>query len=650
MNEDIHMEGDEAVNIEVGEDVNIEGGEVVNIEDDEEVGEDTFEQMANHMLTFDTNETKELQVDDLLDIVRFLHGLWCHEEYGIMKLQERNMVFFGDKSQILERFRFYSSLMVALDKRLSNIDDVDGEKAKEITDKLNRISANILYGYDSMIQSYRQLYCNQPDITAALPPLRMDVFFNPIIEEDMKTHQKLIRYLLEECNRRGYKRQGVSMFAPKFTEEGQFTRTYVHACEISEFIYDAIYPYNQHIWLFSALTEKSGIARMCQEYLEKCREDDLPILEKDRTKFSYKNGLYDAETNTFFPYGKDPGWSPKTVCANYLDVHFEDEKYEEHICIHNDPLDIPTPSIQKILDGQDFEKEVCRWFYASVGRMIFPIGCKDNLQYFPFCKGTAGSGKSTILRLAAKFYNDVDVGNLMSEGQKTFSIEHIYDKYIFFCYDVDDKMNFSLTRWNQMVSGESIAIERKFKIALQQMWTVNGAFAGNSYPPWVDQAGNVSRRMLIWMFGKTVRDVDTYLFDKCLMEMGAFMKKCVSCYLQLLETVGKRGIWDAGVLPEYFHQTKRQMQAETNPLQSFLQSDKCIIDPIQHTSFNDFRAAYLIYCDELRLPKKRLTVDFCVPLFDPQDIVIIDVPLNANPDDYEGYTSKYLLGVTLSNC
>lgn len=623
-----------------------DGGNPVSIEDNEP--EDTLEDISSYMLTFDPKETSDLTPDNVLDICRFFHNVWCHDTYDIWKIHKRNLAFFGDKTQLLERFRTYSSIMVALDKRIESFEDIDGDLLKEVKEKSSLVSANILYGYDSMVQTYRQLYCNQPELQACLPPLRMDSFFVNIVDDEMKKHQKLIRYYLEECSRRGYRRQHTSLFEPKFTEEGNYTRTYTFACEISEFIYDAVYPYNQYTWLFSALTEKSGVSRLCQDYLEKCREDDLPVLKKDRTKFSFRNGLYDAKQNKFFPYNVSPEWSHNCVCANYIDVVFDHDAYESVMIGNNDPLNIPTPNIQKILDVQQFSSEVCRWLFASIGRMIFEVGNMDNWQYFPFCKGTAGSGKSTLLRLAAKFFNDIDVGNLMSEGQKNFSIEHIYDKFVFFCYDVDDKMNFSLTRWNQMVSGETISVERKFKIPVQQQWKTCGAFAGNSYPPWVDQAGNVSRRMLIFLFSKVVKVVDTHLFDKCLTELGALMKKSVECYFQLLNLHRNHGIWDNNVLPSYFHDTRIQMQAETNSLQSFVNSEQCIISNDRHVSFNDFRIAYIAYCDTLRIPKKRLTSDFCANVFDGKCITVINVPPNGDPNDYDGYTSRYLSGISLA--
>jgi hypothetical protein len=634
---------------------------------DEEPGEElgsSLEDLAKFQLEYNLDETDDLDAENLQHTVTFLHDVWCKIETDMQSLFQRNKIFFGESNEVLERFRSYSRILVRLDKRMGELTKpnpsetlLDQDQTKTISDQLSKISANILYGYESVVQMYRQLYCNKQEFRAMLPPTRMDVFFSPLAETEMKPHQKLIRFYLETCSRRQYRRQGTALLAPLYTEQGEFTRTFTHACEISEFVYEAISPYSQHIWLFSALTSSSGVSKHCQDYLSHCHEDDLPVIRKHRDKFSYKNGLFDARQNTFYTWGEEPlGWSDDAVCANYIDETFEFSRYREALAKRGDPLDIPTPNVQRILDSQNFEPEVCRWFFASVGRMIFDIGDLDGWQYFPFCKGTAGSGKSTLLRLASKFYSNVDAATLMSEGQKTFSTEHLQDKFVFFCYDVDDKMNFSLTRWNQIVSGESISIERKFKTAIEVVWKAAGAFAGNSYPPWVDQAGNVSRRMLIFMFEKMVRHTDPTLFEKCLKEMPAFMKKCVSCYMQLLERFANNGIWDRGVLPDYFHRTRREMQAQTNPLQAFLQSEKCIFGQDEHLSWSDFNAAFKAFCELQRLTKRKLTLDFCNPLFDPMGVTIV-VPPKQNElppgqsfqTHFHGYTTKYILGLSLNH-
>lgn len=617
--------------------------------EEEEEGDLSYADVADEMLKVNLDAIKTCTVGEIECIIRFLHDNWCDASQSLTDIHERNMAFFGNHTTMSSRYATFSKTVIYLDAHLSNLKFDDDSTLKNLKGQLVQVASNISYGFDSMVQSYRQLLCNQPQTQAALPSLRMDAFFSPIVESDMKSHQVLLEFYLEMASRRGYRKlANGALFKPKFTENGEFTRSYEYAMEISEFIYESLYPYERYKAQFLALTDNRSVPANMDANLKACYRDKLPFLIKDRTKFATRDGLFDARENKFYPYGVDPGWDSSVVCANYIDVHFEDDVYQQ--ALHEsggDPLAIPTPNIQKILDAQDLSPDVCRWIYASLGRMVFPIGLLDGWQFVPFFKGTAGSGKSTLLRLAAKFYNDVDVGNLMSEGQKNFSIEHLVDKYVFFSYDVDDKMNFSLTRWNQMVSGENVGVERKFKSVLPVTWTVGGAFAGNSFPPWVDQAGNVSRRMLVVMFVNVIRNVDTKLFDKCMAELGAFLKKCVGCYLYQLERHGGKGIWDKGVLPKYFHDTKHQMQAETNPLQAFLQSEGCRMGTHEHVGFTKFRTAYFAFCDQLRLTRKALTRDFYSNVFDPLDIKTIEVPDGADPEQYDGYDQKYLLGVSL---
>ena len=621
-------------------------------DDSEEEDEETFEEIANALLEADEKKISEFNFQELRDVVRHMHGVWCCPDHSDVQLCDRNLAFFGPHNMVQQRYKKFLSVtnaFVARAERLTEANLVDEREAGEVEKMLQQVSFNITFGYEMIVQLYRQKFCNNPALFGALPPIRIDALIGQMVEEDAKPHQRLIRFLLEVCNRRCYRKRGDSLFVPHFTENGDFTRTFQRHCSIREFIYDAIYPYEQHKWQFLALTSRSGVLRQCEEHLQFCRSNDLPQLVKDRTKFAFKNGLFDARANRFFPWGEPiEGFGHTVTCANYHDIEFDAKRYEDEMEENGDPLDIATPNVQKMLDTQEFEREVCRWFYASMGRMIFDIGDKDNMQYFPFCKGTAGSGKSTLLKLMAMFYQAIDVGNLMSEGRKEFSIEHLVDKYIFVCYDVDDKMTFSLTRWNQMVSGETIAVERKFKIALQMLWKVPGAFAGNSYPPWVDNAGNVSRRMLIFLFSKMVEVVDTKLFSKCLKEMGAFMKKCVSCYFQVLEEHQDKGIWDQGVLPQYFHENRRKMQAETNPLQAFLSSGECSFGPDEHMELGEFRTQYYAYCEALRLKRKNLTDDWCVSIFQPRGIQIVKPRPNDDPADHYGYTKKYVIGVRVN--
>ena len=544
--------------------------------------------------------------------------------------QQRNLITFGTHSEVEERFRCYSSKLSALklifDEKSTQL---EAEQRQETETEFGRIASNLFAGRENMVHLYLQMFTSHPDLARTVLHPAMEEFYQPLTLEEMKGHHKLILFYLLICQRRKYRKIKEVLYEPCYTMEGHFTHFYKPTLTVSEFIYDAIYPYTNHPVQFMQLTDRAATPKAVVAYLSNCKDDKLPFLTKSRTKFAYRNGVYDAQTDQFFLYEKAPDWPYCSVdlpahvtCCNYLDYEYEYRNYAA-----TDPLDIPTPHCQTILNSQEFERDVCLWSYASIGRLIFPVGLLDNWQYFLFYKGTAGSGKSTLLSLAALFFDFGDVGYLMAEGQHCFSIEHLYDKYVFFCMDADEKMNLSQTRWNQMVSGEMVAVERKFKIPLSLKWETTGAFAGNGYPPWVDRGGNVSRRFLIFLHEKVVSNVDPQLMTKCKSELPAFMKKCVACYHFVRQKFGHQGIWDNGVLPLYFHKTKKDLQAATNSLQSFLLSDDmCALGPTKSCDFSLFRNQYSLYCSKHRVLPIKLVGDTVEPVWKSHNItrVVID--------------------------
>ena len=543
--------------------------------------------------------------------------------------QLRNLITFGTHSEVEERFRCYSSKLRALklvfDEKSSQI---PAEQRQETESEFGKIASNIFAGRENMVHLYMQMFTSHPDLARTVLRPAMEEFYQPVTLEDMKGHHKLILFYLLMCQRRKYRKIKEQLYEPCYTNEGHFTHFYKPTLTINEFIYDAIYPYNNHPVQFMQLTDRAANPKAVVVYLTCCKDDKLPFLQKRRTLFSYRNGVYDAETDHFYLYEKVPDWPfcsvdlpESATCCNYLDYVFDYRQYEADMQDPADPLTIQTPHCQTILNSQEFDPEVCRWSYASIGRLIFPVGLLDNWQYFLFYKGTAGSGKSTLLSLAALFFEFADVGYLMAEGQQCFSIEHLYDKFVFFCMDADEKMNLSQTRWNQMVSGEMVAVERKFKIALATKWETTGAFAGNGYPPWVDRGGNVSRRFLVFLHDKVVTNVDPQLMSKCKQELPAFMKKCVACYHYVRRHFGHKGIWDDGVLPAYFHNTKKDLQAATNSLQSFLLSDDmCSLGPTKSCDFSLFRNQYNLFCNKHRVLPIKLVGDTVAPVWKSHNI------------------------------
>ena len=604
-----------------------------------------------------TSEIGEYSKTNIVVVVKWVHKLFCeHKDFD--DIQKRCSLMYPSYSNVKDDFKEYHQVIQAIEERVNEFDytHLEQELKQKLDESIYEIQSNIIRAREAVLCIYHQ----NADVIG-LYKGRMDDYFLNEQEVEHKNHQKLIVYVLEECRRQNLRKHNgkTALFCPYY-ENDIYTYHYKYKMEIGEFIHDCLYPHSTNSQMFLWLTDRPGTFRATVDYLTNCVDDKLPSLQRTRTMFSFKNGIYDAREDAFYPFAGDEDWEYNitsvdnhTVSAHFIDRVFQYRQYEDDMKANDDPMDIKTPNCQTILDSQEFERDVCMWSYGAIGRMIFPNGTLDNWQFFVFFQGIAGSGKSTILKIAANFYSEQDVGILMNEGQQNFSIEHLYDKYMFICYDIDKKLTLSQTRWNQMVSGEHMSVERKFKTAVQLQWQAAGAFAGNTYPPWPDNQGSVSRRFLIFKFDKVVKNTDPELEKKCTGdEFPAFLKKCVSCYHHLLKLHGKRGIWDRGVLPTYFHKTKSELQNQSSPLRKFIQNESyCHIGENEFCTYQEFRASYIKFLDEIRYrdqsEKDLSSNDSSVMLvFNNFGIETIVPPVNADPSIYKTDV-RYLQGLSL---
>jgi len=223
--------------------------------------------------------------------------------------------------------------------------------------------------------------------------------------------------------------------------------------------------------------------------------------------------------------------------------------------------------------------------------MLHDINSKDKWSVSPYFRGVAGSGKSTLLKLLSKLYTDDKVGQLMSDGSSTFADEHLLDKHIVIANDLDTDTTFSVGRFNQLTSGETISSNRKFKTAINHTWHAPMAFASNVRPPWDDKAGNVARRLVIIEFCNAIRNSDMNLFDQCMAERPRFLVKIARLYLQAVKDFGTKSLWDKNILPQKFHDAKNRYLAECEPIAAVLCSNLITTDHTANISGTDFTIA-----------------------------------------------------------
>lgn len=437
------------------------------------------------------------------------------------------------------------------------------------------------------------------NIARLLLTYHSDMPFEPImpptsaeLTKDRTPHQKLFEFLLQTAGNEQLRRTDTAMFRPLRLPDGTATCFYEYDCDIGTFMYRSVAPARLHPVEYDAMTNRPSTPGQTINLLSHVPDVRCPFMVKNRHLFSFSNGIYDVRTNTISPYNRLPVEFRTASTSKYLDYTIDQDML---LC---DPRDIETPVFNKILTDQQLDDKAIYWMYALCGRLLHDVGTLDDWQVCMYIRGVAGSGKSTILKTVSMFYEAGDIGYLMSDGQSTFSDEHLYNKFITMAMDIDKKTQFSVTRFNSLVSGENISVNRKFKTALNVKWTAPVVMASNAQPPWEDVGGNLIRRFVIFLFDHPVRESDPRLFDKLKQELPVLLVKMARTYLHAVQHYGGRSLWDDGILPAMCYSARRQYLISTNPISAFLESDQVEFQKFAETPAADIRRSLIQYMRE----------------------------------------------------
>tara|TARA_B110000046_G_scaffold185015_1_gene225236 strand:+ start:6302 stop:8299 length:1998 start_codon:yes stop_codon:yes gene_type:complete len=409
-------------------------------------------------------------------------------------------------------------------------------------------------------------------------------------DREQSPSQKLLNFLLQKAGDQRLRRKGTAFYRPRCLVDGTHTGFYEYYCEITDFMFRVVSPARSYPEEYDALTNKPSTPDQMVRLLGGIVDPRCPFLVKSRTQFSFANGIFDVADGTFTGYRDRRGQQQST--SNFFDCVVPPE------FLTMAPIDIPTPNFNKILLDQQFDAPARRWMYILCGRLLHDVGTLDDWQVSLYIRGVAGSGKSTILKTMGMMYEQGDVGYMMSDGQATFSDEHLFEKNIVMAMDLDRKTTFSATRINSMTSGEKVSINRKFKTALNEKWKPPMILASNAQPPWPDVAGNLMRRFPIFTFNHSVRNSDPTLFDKLRVEVPALLIKMGRLYLEAVRDHGHQSLWADGVLPTMCHTAKRQYLVNSNPLSAFLESDHILLQEDAEVDTAEFRRVLSQYTKE----------------------------------------------------
>lgn len=504
--------------------------------------------------------------------------------------------------------------------------DINSSDVK-ISTRINRLIDSADDAYESVFRYTRQYErINHPTYTPINPDSDHSLFRCSTMDlDDTSQYQQLLLALLNETyvnNIRRYKGQCCKQI---MTVDQRYTKAWKPIMTISDFVY-TIAQKETRFLVWKNLTAKASSARDAIKHLTECKDMQFPEIVKNRSVWSFKNGLFvgkimDTKTGRytcrFYPYDSKEYscLDPLIVSAKFFDKQFDDFSHIE------DWYDIPTPNFQQVLEYQNFEVDVCKWMYVMGGRLCYDVGDIDGWQIIPFLKGIARSGKSTLItKVFKKFYENEDVRTLSNNIERKFGLSSIYDGFMFIAPEVKGDLCLEQAEFQSLVSGEDVSIAVKHEKAKSVEWKTPGILGGNEVPNWRDNSGSVLRRLLPWNFAKQVKDADPQLDDKLDAELPIILLKCVRAYLEYSQKYANKDIWN--VVPAYFKNVQTQVAMVTNTLQNFLASEKVRYATDAFVPQKIFIQIFNQHCQENNLGKVKFNPDFYAGPFSTRDIEV----------------------------
>ena len=460
-------------------------------------------------------------------------------------------------------------------------------------------------------------------------------------DRDVSKYTKLLLYIQFHLRNDDYRRYGENVYVRVVIDPNGRklkTRAFKFYMSLSDFVYEkcskAVNPY-----MWTIVAQPNDVVKSVVRYFCESNDPEFPSMKKNKSMFSFNNGVYRADTNDFCAYTSDDmppadRFPDKAMPAKHFDLDFPVDKWREMHNRHIRDLREQYGSdedllercnvkkdddgdLYRCLDGKESgfpgivlgygyqpdgwgkrneatgeyaglkvevlftaqkitDPEVLRWMYVTVGRMMHDVGKFDQFGYVGMITGSAGNGKSTFCMYLTKMYDPDDVGVLSNNCEKKFALWAFSDKFIFIAPEVKADFSLDQAEWQGITTGDPMSIAGKFLKAMVKKWTTCGFFAGNQVPDWIDHGGSVLRRVLQWKFEDKPPTENANLLAEMLREMGEFILRSACEYIAAYKEARGGGIWER--VPKYFRDNRDELTEKLNPLCNFLRSNKVRID------------------------------------------------------------------------
>mgnify|MGYP003650479622 CR=1 FL=1 len=384
-----------------------------------------------------------------------------------------------------------------------------------------------------------------------------------------------------------------------------------------------------------------------------------------RTTFSFRNsalcmaGSVQRMPHDHIPLGEH--------AANYFDYPLPQAGFTEEGVYIEGHSAWDTPALDSMLGYQNITGELYRVFTGlCIGRLCFDINTEhsDNWQVVPLLLGQAGTGKSTIIeQIVYQIYGKDHCGIIPNKANANFMGYAFENKHLWVCSEVTQECTWDQSLFQQIVSGETFASERKFRDLKWVESTFPGIMCSNTGLPFMDTMGSIQRRIVCFFYNQKVApaDQDSGLQDRVFDEFSRILVKSVANYHWLRKQVqaapynGRLWAFLNARHGDYFERGRMKSLAGTSVLNEFLYHsvyvDKSIVrDKAYYIEFETFKLLAESWCDETNRRKPDWVLDTIKAALSPMSATFDgNKTLRWPPTQMDFHTGKFVLGIALKD-
>lgn len=395
----------------------------------------------------------------------------------------------------------------------------------------------------------------------------------------------LVRILLKLRMHNYHKRQ--NQVCREQHHNGHATGYFKPHISIKDFVYECCDMHtNKELFDLLMSSGEANINTIIHHLTENNSLLEFPVVRATRGWYSFTNGVYSADHDTFWPYSDTS--RPHVCTVNFINHEF-------HKTMEADWRDIRTPALSKILDSQQLTPDIIEWVWVLLGRTLFAVSHHDRWEVVPFFQGIAGSGKSTIVEgLFTYLYDQASTFIISNNLEQQFGLQDALgpDSPFMVCCGSEIGKDFKLDQkqFQKMCSGERLSVAVKNGKAIQDVWTLPTIMAGNQAPSYSDDSGSMARRLAMIRFTVplTEQQKDPQLFQKIGQEMPQILQKMAKAYKERVDNGDtRRDFWK--VAATAFRDSRAELKAATNPLEDFAQSGQLVFHPDAYMKLSELR-------------------------------------------------------------